>query len=235
MKPRAETLILFAHFIVFTTSATNLTIGLILPEDIKYDFAIPKVLPAIEFGLDKVKDSLLSSKNITISVITKDSKYSDIYGPLAAIELHKQVDIFFGPIFGFGVAPIARYAPYWDVPIITPGAPDVNFKHKSTEYKQLTRIGAIYEDATKLVKAISQEHGWKRFGMYYHSFIDTSKPKSECYQQMWAFHEFLKNEYPEANKDLWIGKFDETEPKKTNHTELLLDARLNVRCKFEIS
>lgn len=216
--------------LTLSATAVNLTIGLILPEDNTYEFSITKVLPAIEYGLDKVKGSL-SNRNITINVITRDSQHSDILGPLAAIDVYKSVDIFFGPVYNFAVAPIARYAPYWDVPIITAGAPDVQFKHKATEYKQLTRIGAIYETATKLLKALNEEYGWQRFGLLYHSFTDTSKPKSKCYQLVWAFLEFLTEEYPEANKDIWKSKFDETTPKENNFTETLLEAHLNVRRK----
>lgn len=222
-------LVLFGCLMLARTNAVNLTIGLILPQNNSYNYSIPKVLPAVEYALEEVGKNILANRDIKISVITKDSRRSDIYGPLAAIEIYRKVNVFFGPIYGYAVAPIARYSPYWNVPVITPGAQAVQFENKQ-EYKLLTRVSATYQDATLMLNQLAEKYSWRKFGLYYHNDPDSTAGKSDCYMAIWGIHDFLT--YELGDKDIWTYKFDEkSEEDRKKHGQALENASKHVRCK----
>ena len=53
-----------------------------------------------------------------------------------------QVHVFLGPVCDYSVAPIARYSPYWQTPVLSPGAMAHDLgTDKRTEYGLLTRVG----------------------------------------------------------------------------------------------
>ena len=53
-----------------------------------------------------------------------------------------QVHVFVGPVCDYSVAPIARYSPYWQTPVLSAGAMAHNFgTDKHAEYGLLTRVG----------------------------------------------------------------------------------------------
>lgn len=224
-------ILVFSYSAITLSSAANLTIGLILPENLTYMYSISKVLPAVLCSIDEVNSTILSGKDIHISVIAKDSRHSDIYGPLAAIEIYDDVNVFFGPIYGYAVASVAKYSPYWNVPVITPGAPEEDLRDRSTKYQLLTRISATYMEVTLMLRDIAEMYAWRNFGLYYHSLPESYASSNECYTLITEIKKFLHEKLGAA--DVWSHEFDETNPaERLGHAAALKDASNNVRCMF---
>ena len=88
-----------------------------------YLWSIPKVRSAIEFAMHgHVVKQLLPG--VLVRGEYRDSKCSDTYGPLEAIDLYTKgaADVILGPACDFAVAPIARFTQQWEIPVLTAGA-----------------------------------------------------------------------------------------------------------------
>lgn len=200
----------------------ELNIGLILPTDTTYSYCISRVKPAILLAINQ--STTLATNNIKINVIERDSQNSEIHAPLAAIEIYKEVNLFLGPIYTYGVAPIARYSPYWGVPVITPGAQETDF-HDKSEYKLLTRMGPIYVEPMELLEILNKKYEWNKFGLMYHK----NNATGNCYFKMWAAYIMLEKYFPHSDYP-YRWKFDENSPDFSPES-MLMEAKDKVRCK----
>lgn len=212
--------------------AVKLNIGLVLPNNTEHQFSMQRVRPAVQIAIDDVTSNLgiLGNKNISFEIEPGDSKHSDIYGPLAAIEMHKRVDLFLGPVYGYGVAPIARYSSYWGVglPIISPGAPDVSLGKKE-EFKLLTRIGPNYVETYEILREMSDKYDWKKFGLMYNLNEDK---RGACYQEVWAAHDMLKSRFEDQTYPYKWTFHEHLGP--INPREMLIQANDTVRCEYYV-
>lgn len=79
-------------------------------------------LPAIELAIETIKEQKLLN-GIDLVVHYRDTKGSSTIGPLAAFDLiiHQEADVFFGPVHDYVLAPVARYASIWRIPVLTTG------------------------------------------------------------------------------------------------------------------
>lgn len=209
-------------------ASLELTIGLILPYNTSYPYSIRRVRPAVDIAINTVTapDGILGDYNVTFKIIEKDSQFSEFHAPLAAIDIYKQVNMFLGPVYGFGVAPIARYSSYWGLPLLTSGAPEVKLKNKE-EFKFLTRIGATYTESFEILRLMNMKYDWNRFGLVYHK---DDSGVNECYMKMWAGYEMLKAHYKEDPTFPRVWTFNE-DKERVNATEILRQANESLRCK----
>lgn len=110
-------------------------LALLLPSQPQVDQVnsqtLSEILPAIELAIENVaKQKLLNG--LTLKIHPRDTQCSSTIGPIAAFDLHhrKEADIFLGPICDYVLAPVARYASFWQKPVISTGglAAAFNFK-----------------------------------------------------------------------------------------------------------
>lgn len=72
-----------------------------------------------------------------------------------------QVHAFFGPVCEYALAPVARYTPIWNIPILTPGALAHDFgANKRTEYSLLTRVGATSNSLASCIRSVMTYYNW---------------------------------------------------------------------------
>ncbi|XP_052084283.1 atrial natriuretic peptide receptor 1-like isoform X3 [Mytilus californianus] len=104
-------------------------------------FSNIKIRPAIEIGIEKVQ-----SKNylpfIEINETYVDTECNAVIAPLEAFRaMSTGTNVFFGPVCDYSLSPVARYAPFWKIPIISTGGFADDFKiNRRNEYPTLTRI-----------------------------------------------------------------------------------------------
>lgn len=82
-----------------------------------------KVLPSIMLAVKSARISgLLPGWEFEIHA--RNTNCSSTLGPLAAFEfyINKSADVFLGPMCDYVIAPVARYAGYWGIPVLTAGA-----------------------------------------------------------------------------------------------------------------
>ncbi|CAL1537099.1 unnamed protein product, partial [Lymnaea stagnalis] len=113
----------------------------ILPFEGKDYWLMPKVHPAILMAWEKVLKQYTCLRGYSVVFNTANSKCSEIFGPLAAIDMyiHQSAHVFFGPACEYSVAPVARFSYYWGIPVLSAGALVTAFGDKK-EYRLLTRV-----------------------------------------------------------------------------------------------
>ena len=211
------------------TSSLNVSIGVILPEDSKYPWSLKKVMPAIDYALANVKKRQILPGTEMIPVM-KDSQCSETIGPLAAIDLHmlQGVHVLLGPVCDYAVAPVARFSPHWNIPVLSAGALVTDFDNKS-EYKLLTRVHGAYSNAADFFIDISQKFNWTTLGLIYHDNKGSGKGKSNCYFRMEALFYRLKHIF---YSQAWYESFDERRPHMHDFGKILTEASNNARSKY---
>ena len=145
-------------------------LAIILPYDASSMFSYDKVSPGISRALD-ILDCRFP--HVHLEVRYADSKCSPRDAPVAAFDLYMKglVNVFFGPVCDYSLAPVARYAPYWNIPIISPGGMAHDFgRDKSSvdaEFPSLTRVGATFDSLADNLVTMAQYYRWNSVKILY--------------------------------------------------------------------
>jgi hypothetical protein len=201
-------------------------VGVILPFSNNFPWGIPKTGPGISLAVETVnKWTLLGGRQLHLEL--RDSRCSDTYGPLAAIDMYhtKNVHVFLGPACDYAVAPVARFSPYWNIPVITAGAPVMAFSDKASQYKLLTRIGFTYAKLGEFFGKMFEQFDWLVMGMIFQNNRDSTKGRSDCYFAMDAVYDTVRKRYnakfPQG-EEFWYQYIDEGADPPDNITKILL-------------
>lgn len=212
-----------------TCVSTQVKFGIILPEDSQHAWSLKHVMPAIDYAIENlVKMRLLPG--CTVKTEVKDSKCSETFGPLAAVDLHvyKHVHVFFGPVCNYAIAPVARFSPQWNIPVLSAGAPFSAFDNK-TEYKLLTRVHGAYSNAADFFINIAANFGWMHWGFTYHT--PENQAKSDCFFRMHPIFSKIKKAFYK-DSDPWHKAFDAQTATPYDYGKILKSASLKTRSKL---
>lgn len=89
--------------------------------------------------------------------------------------------MFLGPVNDYVVAPIARYADVWKIPVITARAQVSMFSRKEL-YRMLTRMMGSYNMLADAIKMIMTLFHWSHAAVLFHNNEDNSvKGHAKCY------------------------------------------------------
>lgn len=100
--------------------------------------------PALELGIEYLMKNSYLESHFNFSVIYADSGCSIADAMNQAIKLYMKtsINVFFGPVCNYALAPIARQIKYWNIPLISVGAMAWDFSHNRDKmYTLLTRVG----------------------------------------------------------------------------------------------
>ena len=220
-----------------TTGNKVIKLGVILPKTGRYPWAAPKALPGILYAVEGVSNRTDILEGYEISVYYGDSKCRDTYGPLVAIKMTTEntANVFLGPACDYSVAPIARFSPHWNIPVISGGALVHAFQDKS-QYNQLTRISGSYAKLGEFFATLFNAFNWTIPGLIYqNNLVQRQKGKTDCFFIMEAVYLALLKPFKKkfkSTRDLWNKPFDENYPEQYNMTGILKDASLNSRSKI---
>ena len=201
-------------------------VGVILPTDRDYPWAISETGPGIEYAVESIHNRSDLLENYTLSLHYGDSQCSNKWGPLECINMiwRGEAHVFLGPACDYAVAPIARFSPEWDIPIITGGAMVKAFSNKE-EYKLLTRISGSYIKLGLFFLDVFTHYNWTRPGYLYQDNSGANKKhgKSNCFFKLEAIFETLMPRHRQfhPNEPIWQKNFDENGQFKPNFTEIL--------------
>uniref|UniRef100_A0A8C2H0G9 Atrial natriuretic peptide receptor 2 n=1 Tax=Cyprinus carpio TaxID=7962 RepID=A0A8C2H0G9_CYPCA len=164
------------------TEKRNITVAVMLPDNLKYSWASPRVLPAIRMAQEKIhKSGILRGHTINLlNFSTEDSSgsCSENEAQIIAVDtkLYNKPDAFIGPGCTYSVASVGRFASHWKLPLITAGGPAYGFE-KSEEFKTIVRTGPT---TTKLGDFVSYLHtyfNWSsRALMIFHDLKQDDRP-----------------------------------------------------------
>ena len=151
----------------------KVVIASILPNDNSRLFSIAKSSPAIQIAIEKVKNqSLLPNHDLIVKF--SDSKCSGKWGPLAAFNfyMNKNVHVFLGPTCDYALAPVARYAPEWNLPVISTGGFAHDFGNKVPKsglesFPSLTRVHLTFGSLGDLFVNVFRYYDWTNVKVVY--------------------------------------------------------------------
>ena len=212
-------------------------LGVILPRKGRYPWALPLAGPGIEYAVESIRNSTELLQGYDIQLNYGDSKCSDTDGPLEAIDmyLNGKAHVFLGPACDYAVAPIARFSPHWNIPVITGGALVHAFSNKK-EYKLLTRISGSYVKLGEFFRGIFKHFEWSRPGLLYNNNQGTNARfgRTDCFFIMEAVYLALRRGFIAvhgSDEEIWNKAFDEkqTGAEKPNFKDILGSPRDSVR------
>ena len=154
---------LLALLVIVVTSDTHvIKMAVILPYNNKYLFSMERTMPAIEYAIEAARRY---RPNLEFEVHRGDSKCSSVWGALNAFEFYRSnsVHVFLGPVCDYSLGPVARYAPYWQIPVLSAGGMSHDYRiQKQSEYFSLTRTGATFDSLARIVRSLFEtQFGWR--------------------------------------------------------------------------
>lgn len=157
--------------------------AVLLPRSFRFHPNLPAlVLSAMQLAIRDLKRSngLLTGYNISYEFA--DTHCSSTSGPLAAFDIVmvRKPNAFIGPMCDYVLAPVARYAGVWSIPVVTAGGIAEAFNYKNN-FPTLTRMLGGYVHAGESVKSILGHFNWTTTALVYHNHQDRgSKGHSDC-------------------------------------------------------
>jgi len=221
-------------------------LAVILPFDGDYEWALPRIKPAITLAVDDIvsTSNSTSGSSVDFEINYGNSKCSETMGPLAAIDkyLEGRADVFIGPACDYAVSPVARFSPHWNIPVVTGGALVSAFGIKST-YRLLTRVTSPYSQlGTFIVEHLMVQFNWTTAGIVYQNHLGVRAMilgKSKCYFTVEGVYTALqKSRAAENNSDaactgckrqIWRKPFDPESSDGFNASKILREVQKKAR------
>ncbi|XP_023334377.1 atrial natriuretic peptide receptor 1 [Eurytemora carolleeae] len=164
----------------------RLVIGVLLPKDIsnieslEYHNRLDTVTPGLILATESMRE-WLPGWNYTI--LLGDTNCNSIQGPLTAVQMYNKYkpDVFVGPVCPYVLAPVARYAGYWDIPVLSTGGMEIAFRKKTEQYSHLTCLGGTYQQFAEFFRHLLEVYSWKHVMFLYDSYsANSGKGRSMC-------------------------------------------------------
>lgn len=99
-------------------------VAVILPLTGNHPWSLPLIKPAITLAVDDIGASSSNStfgSSVEFRISYGDSQCSETMGPLSAIDMYleRRADVFIGPACDYAVSAVARFSPFWNIPVVT--------------------------------------------------------------------------------------------------------------------
>lgn len=200
-------------------------IGVILPFNGDHFWRLELTRPALEQALDYIHKTPGLLDNYTIELDYRDSKCSDVYGPLEAIDMYtkKTADAFLGPGCNYAMAAVARFAAVWKIPLLTATGLEMAFADKK-EYR-LTRLHGHYMGVAEFMVQVLHRFRYTSVGLLYFDYMNQVLGKSDCWFITEALFYALSNHLSQQYRKEFVETFNDTD-------QLQVDAKLRALSKI---
>ncbi|XP_014203598.1 atrial natriuretic peptide receptor 1-like [Copidosoma floridanum] len=114
-------------------------------------------------------------------------------------------DVFLGPVCEYVLAPVARYAGVWGIPVLTAGGQADAFRHKREHYPTLTRMMGSHRLVGEALRFILRGFGWKVAALLFHNHaLASSRGNSRCHFTLGAVYTALNqtSAYKSFNQEI---------------------------------
>uniref|UniRef100_A0A8C1UX29 guanylate cyclase n=1 Tax=Cyprinus carpio TaxID=7962 RepID=A0A8C1UX29_CYPCA len=211
------------------TEKRNITVAVMLPDNLKYSWASPRVLPAIRMAQEKIhKSGILRGHTINLlNFSTEDSSgsCSENEAQIIAVDtkLYNKPDAFIGPGCTYSVASVGRFASHWKLPLITAGGPAYGFE-KSEEFKTIVRTGPTTRKLGDFVNYLHGHFNWSsRAVMIFHDLKQDDRPH---YFLSEGIYMVLREE------NITVVALPYEDPQSFNYKDIITFIKDNGRSKF---
>ncbi|XP_029343213.1 atrial natriuretic peptide receptor 1 isoform X2 [Acyrthosiphon pisum] len=163
--------VVFAECVTSTAVPGVVRFAVIAPLETssKNDETLGAILPSVDLAAQAIAQPKGSLPGWKILIDSRNGNCSSTDGPLAAFDLHTNSDLFLGPVCDYVIAPVARYAGVWKIPVLTAGGLAENFNNRE-EYPTLTRMMGSYKLVGDAFRHILHGFGWNVVGMLYYNY-----------------------------------------------------------------
>lgn len=184
----------------------DIKLVLLAPSDLFHPFSVQVAKPAVEIALRRLQRGVLPPHRFHVRY--GDSRCSELHGMNEAIKFYMegQVHVFLGPVCDYSVAPVARQATFWKVPVVSVGAVSMDFLDRRKQiYPLLTRAGPVnLRLLLALFLDLMRLNGWHKAKLLYQRFESTDVLPPFCHMAS----EFLVR-YRPSNIDIRYFKLSE--------------------------
>ncbi|RUS73913.1 hypothetical protein EGW08_018333, partial [Elysia chlorotica] len=142
----------------------------LVPSSDVWMFSLKRILPAVKMAVAAV-EAMGILPNVELKIVTGNSRCNARDGAIEAFEYYynrKQISVFLGPVCDYVVAPVSRYAPFWNIPVLSPGGFAHDLGAKSSEYATLTRLGVTFNGLTRSVLGFAERFRLRKGHVIYH-------------------------------------------------------------------
>ncbi|KAH9502223.1 hypothetical protein Btru_070460 [Bulinus truncatus] len=127
-----------------------------------------RLTPALALAEERLQQ-LGVTESVHLCFHLADSKCNPKTGALTAFSFYRRqmVHVFLGPFCDYCLSPVAKYAPFWSIPILTAGGHSHTFQNKTKIFSTLTRIWGSYDALSKSFLRYLTDLGYSRFALLY--------------------------------------------------------------------
>ena len=180
---------------------TVLNVAVFAPYVRHFMFTMERVLPAVQSAEANIKEKRLLA-GYRFHWLPGDSKCNSRDAAMHAFQMvtRYRVALFLGPVCDYSLAPVARYAPYWDLPIIAPGGFAHDFgtaklsSSEGAEYPLLTRVGYTFNSMSRTFLDILTYFRWGKVKVMYDSLARDDIVPRFCHLAAGAIGFYLQEE-----------------------------------------
>ncbi|CAH1778210.1 unnamed protein product [Owenia fusiformis] len=161
-------------------SSPYITLGVLLPNDTKYDFAAWATnYAAVQWAVDDAMDKKMSDKlnltkvsdyNITIKYVDTECNSKVALGRAVYLRNVEKVDAFIGPACSSVTDGITSLAAYWNFPVFSHAASRPDLSKNPT----LVRVMPSYTRLGEAYRLILNRYAWTNVQLLYTTYIDKS-------------------------------------------------------------
>lgn len=204
------------------STSTMQQLAIIVPMDNSRLFSKQRISPAIDYALETVRNEDIYSDKVTVRYA--DSKCNSIAAPIAAFDFfrHDQASVFLGPVCDYSLAPVARYAPFWSIPVITPGGMAHDFgadkSSPDSEFPMLTRVGWSFDSLAVYISTLVSTYEWLNVKLLYDAFGHDQVADRFCFLAMSALIRLFRMN----RQDFHLYMFDDTKGQE-EYSNMLLE------------
>lgn len=178
-----------------------LNVAVFAPYLPQFMFAMERVLPAVQRAEENIQERRLLP-GYRFHWLPGNSKCNSRDAAMHAFQMvtRYRVALFLGPVCDYSLAPVARYAPYWDLPIIAPGGFAHNFgtdklsSSEGAEYPLLTRVGYTFNSMALTFLDVLTYFRWGKVKVLYDSLAHDDIVPRFCHLAAGAFGFYLQVE-----------------------------------------
>nr|KAG5689936.1 hypothetical protein BaRGS_031701 [Batillaria attramentaria] len=180
---------------------TLLNVAIFAPYDLKFKFTLDRVLPAVVTAEQAVHRKQLLP-GYRFHWIPGDSKCNSRDAAIHAFDTvtRYKMAFFLGPVCDYSLAPVARYAAYWNISVVAPGGFAHNFGTEKldgpegAEFPLLTRIGYTFNSMALTFLDLLTYYKWEKVKVLYRSSDHSDIVPAFCHLAGGALGEYLENE-----------------------------------------
>ncbi|XP_069101886.1 atrial natriuretic peptide receptor 1-like isoform X4 [Argopecten irradians] len=199
---------------IFSVKSIVVKIAIILPANNSREFSIDRITPAVQMAIEEISNNYTLVENLTFSVRYANSKCNIAEGINKAIDfyINQKPDVFFGPVCDYAVAPVARQARFWNIPLISVGAMARDFAiYRKSQYTKLSRVGPVnFDSLSDFFVKLFRHSGWKTLKIIYDRHGHADVIEDFCHLCVEALHYDIIEKAQEIKQDYfrWDVKSD---------------------------